>query len=201
MSVFNMTLRELESYEERCRPDIDHSKNDSVCINRNLYGVDLYSDTGFISESDSLFEVIVKDEIYIKEMLGTEGYVECTKDFNIIAKTVFRVLCSLSDCEIKTRFPQLYMEIDKSNYKIEAVSYLGSQVCPFADYNTLKCNNCILPNRSSTDYTITKISNNDTLKISSLMPHLYYDHRFFLGSVPYRISPHRLIEFFDINLA
>lgn len=191
MSVLNMTCNDLKKYEERCRPDKDSRKNTNIGLARNLYGIDLYSDAGFISDDDVLFDVITTDHQYIKNTLGEDGH-------NIIAKTVFRALCRLSDDEIKEKMTNLFILMNKSNFKVDASEYLGAQVCPFADYNTLKCHNCVLPNRANMDFVITKLSNGDKLKISSLMPHLYYDHHFFEGNVPNRIEPSRLIDFFEL---
>lgn len=187
--VTDLTKDQIKIYEERCRPDHGHVKNSQLMT----FGMDLYSDTGFISDDDSLLDVCLKDDKTVTELLGEGGH-------ELIGKTLLCFIV-LELNQIKEKFPELYVDINLDNYHVERGDvYLGSQRCPFADKRTLKCiHDCQIPNYSNVDFTITNKITGESLKINPLIAHLIYYHHFYQGDIPHRFSPEKLIEFFNIK--
>jgi hypothetical protein len=165
--VTELTREQIKLYEERCRPDHGHNKNSKIMN----YGRDFYSDTGFISDQDSLFDICEEDDKTVMSLLGKGGH-------ELIAKTLLCVMLCNNIETIKTYFPELYIDVDVNNYRIKHGSeYYGMQLCPFVDENTFECaHKCQIPNSSSVDITVTNKRINEN-----------------------RISPEKLIAFFDIK--
>ncbi len=187
--VTDFTKDQIKIYEKRCRPDHGHVKNSELMT----FGQDIYSDTGFINDDDSLLEICLKDDKTVMELLGNGGH-------ELIGKTLLCFM-ALELNQIKQNFPDLYVDIDLENYHVERGSpWLGSQRCPFADKRKLKCvTDCQIPNYSCIDFTITNKTTGESLKINPLIAHLIYYHHFYQGNVPHRFSPEKLIEFFNIK--
>lgn len=185
--VTEFTEEQIKYYEERCRPDHGHIKNSK----HMTYGNDFYSDTGFISDNDSLIDVAHKDDKTIMNLLGEGGH-------ELIGKILVSIMAY---DQVKEKFPEYFIEVNTDDYIVKRKSpYCGSQRCPFMDMHSLKCNmNTRLTNYAYVDYVITKKSTGEILETNSLMPHMYYDHHFYEGTVPHRQSPKKLIKFFNIK--
>lgn len=191
-TVLNFTKETLSIYEERCRPDHGRKKNNNLIpmYGYGFCGKDLYSDTGFISDTDSLYDVCKADDDYVKETLGENGH-------NMISGSLLKITTNEM---FRRKYPELFegINIDTSKYNVDVKQYMGVQYCPFVDVNTLRCGYDIVPQYTTVDFTIAKIETGDTLTISGLNLHLIHHHHFYQGNVSHRISPQRLIEFFNI---
>ncbi len=183
--VQKFTEKQFKYFEARCRPDHDHKKNGKLMT----YGNDLYSDSGFIDDTESLSEISKANDEYVIKTLGKNGH-------DIIGNTLISLICN--NQKFKTTYPELCRDIDASKYKIKHNTWLGTQYCPFVDEETWQCGNSTIPQFGGTDFEITKLETEDVLKITLLHIHLIHHHHFYEGNVEYRVSPQRLIEFFDL---
>lgn len=185
--ITDFTKEQIKIYEEHCRPDHGRIKNSQLMT----FGQDLYSDTGFISDNNSLLDIAQKDDKKVLKLLGNTGH-------ELIGKTL---LCVMIHDQIQEKRPELYIDVNVENYFVKQESpWCGSQRCPFADKRTLKCvDNCQIPNYAHVDFTITNKTTGKTIKLNFLIAHLIYYHHFYQGNVPHRFSPEELIDFFNIK--
>ena len=183
--ILDLDKEKLKYFEERCKPDHDHSKN----LKLMTFGHDLYSDNGFISDTDSLYDVCLKDDKYVKETLGEDGH-------NIISKII---MVLLSGDTFTTRYPKMNCDIDKSKYEVRFKSSHGCQYCPFVDINIFECGNNFIAPYIGYDYLIINKKAGKYFKINTLQAHLIYHHHFYQGNVNHRIPPQDIIEFFELK--
>jgi len=174
----------IRVFEERCRPDHNNAKNKMLMT----FGHDLYSNTGFISDTDSLYDICLKDDKYVKETLGEDGHIMISK-----------MLMNLLHRGLKEKCPKMYQEIDVSNYEITVKSMPGCQYCPFVHPKIFECGYDFIAPYAGEDYLITNKKTGKQLKINTLNLHLIYHHHFYEGNVPHRVSPQTLIELFELK--
>lgn len=182
--ILDLSKEFIKVFEERCRPDHNHIKNRALLT----FGHDLYSDNGFISDTDSLYDICLKDDKYVKETLGEDGH-------SIIAG----VLMDFLNKDFREKYPEMCYNIDKSNYEIKYKSVPGCQYCPFVHPKTFECGNSFVLPYASADYLIINKKTGKLIKVNCLHTHLIYHHHFYEGNVDHRISPEVLIEFFELN--
>jgi hypothetical protein len=183
--VLDLNDDALKYFEERCRPDHNHEKNSQLMT----YGNDLYSDSGFLNDTESLYDVCKQDDEYVKNILGEDGH-------NIIARALISIICNSP--KFKEDYPEMFCDIDTSKYEVKKETWLGTQYCPFVDESTWKCGNSRLPQFGGTDFEITNKKTGEVLKVSLLHVHLIYYHHFYEGNVEYRLSPESIINFFGL---
>ena len=183
--ILNLNKKQLKIFEERCRPDHGHKKNSQF----NTYGNDLYSDSGFINDTESLYEICKTDDEYVTNILGKNGH-------DIISGALASLLYKKT---FKKKHPELCYDINTSNYEYTCEQYMGVQYCPFVDITTKKCGHEIFPQFGGINFNITNKKTNEILKITALHHHLIYHHHFYEGVVPYRVSPQELINFFELE--
>lgn len=93
----------------------------------------------------------------------------------------------------------IFFEDNVSKYLILNSSSWGYQCCPFRSPKDLKR---VFFGRPATgggdDYWIYDISNCKSLSFNDLHIHMIREHGFFEGSVPYRLNPESVIDFFNL---
>jgi hypothetical protein len=204
--VESFTDEEYELYEPQCRPDHDRVKN-----RKNAFlGFDFYSDTGFISDQDSLKDVAQRDAKFVTEKLGEHGHqIIAIKLKMVVMKISFQNLQEKNSGGLLEELEQKVGPWNEEDFKVEQIEYCGNQGCPFfkkvmvkdeeTGKETEEFAKCGHPGSSGgVDYTITNLKNGKVLKSSPLNNHLIFHHHFYEGDVPYRVDPALAIEVLDI---
>ena len=216
--VEDFTPEEYALYELHCRPDHDREKNNKLCF----MGFDFYSDTGFISDEDSLKDVALRDSKYVIEKLGAHGHeIIAIKLMMVTTNKSFEVLQELNGDGFAEHLKDHYLGPSGDDFfSVKHVSYNGNQGCPFFEkrtFRTTRDDPSLLANdanakkvkeefaqcgfsgnASGCDYEITNLKTKKVLKGATLQTHLVYHHHFYEGDVRYRLNPKDVIEVLEI---
>jgi hypothetical protein len=181
---------------------IEEIKEEDTMLVEEIHGVkprDLYtfskienlmrpgksSDSGFLNETEKLWDVYEKDAATLK-------YSGISYD---------RIADKLEELINACKGKDPLQEIEYENLKIKMDVYFGWQDCPFGcttELDELGQTNISRKTISAIDYHV-KNNKNDSIFFSELHPHLIRDHHFFEGNTNYRLDPEKFIKFFNMD--
>lgn len=137
---------------------------------------------GFLQLGETLKEVRENDRLYL-EQVG----ITCDQIADILT-------CIINKCYRA----QYLKRQDDFHYKIETVTYMGAQQCPFQNKK--------LDNRyhgyeyGDSDHTITDKITGNSIKFNTLLIHMIKDHHFFESPLSqHRLDPKKVIEMFELK--
>lgn len=143
------------------------------------------SQTGFLAEGEDLLAVAQTDQ----DVLRRHGV-----NYQTIAKRLSDLVRSakLGGAVVDGKFIVASQE-----------PCMGFQYCPFSPEDDSKASgpstryDKVCPGTNQ-DFTITNQQSGASIRFSGLLPHLIGAHHFFLGHVPHRLDPQRVIEVLEL---
>lgn len=214
----NFTDEEFALYEPNCRPS--GSELGPIDKKYGYLGISFSSMSGFINETESLKEVVMRDVATITRLLG-----KCDQETHRILAYGLHWLVSddttrkeeaaqEGEAGENARKWQALYKVDPSKITVLCQGYGGNQGCPFwrdnvpwedkddPDRTEQKLGHSTCGCCGGVDYHITKETPDGPKKLffGAIVSSLIARHGFYEGSVPHRIDPQYLIEFLEIPI-
>ena len=181
-----------------------------------------FSQTGFLNSGERLQDIIEKDAQTLKEFgithkqisdrlesiigkahrlaqLAQRGWFRAEKEsVKDSPKNLWHILGKLFGQESvnqnSEQTPIYNIPLIENLYCVSTVGYYGVQECPFVNPDGKPCQEM-----TNFDYVIERPDTNTKISFSGLIIHLIRDHKFFEGTVHYRLEPKQAISLLDIQ--